>query len=440
MKKKILAPVVAAVMLLSNGMTAFAGEGAYLDTYDNTRLEEKDYSFEKPGVNRPTPFEDAMLEMWRFTVDLTIFQKSQNFYSKIPNPNRKNPVRATVFSNWSDSYQLSEEWGDGWSIFYEYDAQGNLVSVYDPPVDGSSGNTKQYTYDAQGRLLSETDVHYPSDPSISPYTITLQYAYDPQGRIISAVNDVDGSKESYKYTYDAAGNVLTFTDKKDFVDHYNIVTKHSYTRDTHGNVLTYTIDSGGYVTKESHALTYDAQGGLLQDDISYTGPNEEGSTQVKYAYDEAGNLLSREYIVYYPCEPRVFQFTYDAMGNVLAFTGRDASASGPNTYITNGNITYMAAEDYRYYRNDRLAYDAAGNVLTHVTEGAVSNIYRQYTYDAMGNLLTYTKDYVDPASGRTAESHLIQYTYDALGNLSTYTEATYSPSGVDGYRVQYFYE
>ena len=443
MKRRIAALILAAAVAVGSGVTAHASGGAYLEAYDDARLEEKDYAFEKPGVNKPTPFEDALLKVHQFDTYVRVLQPLPHFYSKMPNPNRKNPVRAEYMNGYGENYQVEIWHEEVINGFFEYDAQGNLTTEVRVSSDGSPYNTKQYTYDGQGRLLSDTDVRYWSDPSLSPTTITWQYAYDAQDRIISAVNDVDGSKESYGYTYDAAGNVLKFTDNKD-----GIAAKTSYTRDAQGNVLTCTTNySDGYAMKESHALTYDAAGRIHKDSISVGGPNMGGGDLDWYIYDETGYLKTYQRILrnYGDMVYRVVEATYDAAGNVVAFISRSF--------------------EYDMKTKNSLTYDAAGNLLSHSSVTEMSNEFlisdapmgtmvkfgsfdNRYTYDAMGNLLTYTHD-LYTGSGRKKESIVKQYEYDAAGNLVTYTKTTTTgdgddssrrPGEVDGYRVRYYYE
>lgn len=404
MKKKVLFSVAAVLLLLSNCMTVFADS------------QEKDYSVETPAADEPSPYEDAMLEPYRFNNLIPVFQERPYFYAETSAPGRRNPVRAVVAYSDGEAYKAEEY--DSHSYSFEYDAQGNLVTVNEFLSDGSLYRTEQYAYDTQGNLLADT----------VPYC-TIQYTYDTQGRLLSETN----SNYSKKYTYDAMGNVLTYiwTDGED----PSIFFKDSYTRDARGNVLTHTFGSASGSNKDRHTLTYDAQGNLLTDYVLFSD-NPEAWQQSQYTYDAMGNRLTYDYILYVD-EGLYYtnQFTYDAMGNVLTHTH------------------YNSMDDAIY--TDQLTYDAMGRVLTHTYETMPQSerlytvplsFVERYTYDEMGNLLTYTYD--AERSYRKLETVSKQYTYDAMGNLLTYTctnishisTAYHEPGYIEIEKWQYFYE
>lgn len=193
MKNRILFSAVTALLLLSNCMTVCADQ------------IEKDFAVEKPAAEKPNPYEDALFEPYRFNNYIPVFQKRPDFYAETTAPGRKKPVRATSTYSDGESYKVTEE-GDPKSSFFEYDAQGNLVSVNEFLSDGFLQETAQYAYDTQGNFLSETGIRYWKD--LSPTVFTTQYAYDKQGRLLSEINSADISK---KYTYDKMGNLSTYT-------------------------------------------------------------------------------------------------------------------------------------------------------------------------------------------------------------------------------------
>lgn len=407
MKKKFLVPVVAAILLLSNCMTAFAEE-----YYPDEGL--------KPVVDKPSPYEDAILEPYYFNKMLSVNQKSPDFYSQISAPGRKNPTRAVM------TY-IDDGDAENYSYKYEYDARGNLASVTELFDDGSIYEIIQYAYDAKDRVVSETSTNV-----WRGYSSTTKYTYDAKGNLLSEVcpPDENYGEWSNKYTYDARGNLLTWV-----FNASGDVTKYSYKRDKKGNLLTYSCDNG--VEMDKHALTYDAKGNLATDIVSYNY-NPEAYTKHQYTYDAQGNLLVHDCIMdagdgLY----ETFQYTYDASGNVLTHT------------------RYISKYDQQV--TDQLTYDAAGRLLTHVHESVplsasltVVPFYSvaQYTYDANGNLLTYTCDARQGQDKHKYWTRTKQYTYDALGNLVTYTstENAYASSGARGSsyveteKWQYFYE
>lgn len=380
MKKKVLFSAVAVLLLLSNCMTVFADS------------QEKDYSVETPVADEPSPYEDAMLEPYRLNNLIPVFQERPYFYAETSAPGRRNPVRAV--STYSDGESYKAEEYDSHSYSFEYDAQGNLVSVSMFLSDGSPFETNQYTYDTQGNLLSDTCIsHWAGGLS------AMQYTYDTQGRLLSETSSC-GTDICYSktYTYNARGNVLTYIYTDDYVNN-----KDTYTRDARGNVLTHTFNGG----KEQHTLNYDAQGNLLIDYIIASYSDPESWSQAQYTYDEMGNVLTYDYLIYNEGGPNYTnQFTYDAMGNVLTHIYYDGF--------------------YDYIETNQFIYDETGNLLTHaceLTPRSYSLIVEpfssieQYTYDAMGNLLTYT-----------------------CTNISHTSTAYHEPGYIEIEKWQYFYE
>lgn len=410
MKKKVLFSVAAVLLLLSNCMTVFADS------------QEKDYSVETPAADEPSPYEDAMLEPYRFNNLIPVFQERPYFYAETSAPGRRNPVRAVGTHSYGESYEVTNV-DYGACKFFEYDAQGNLVTVNEFLSDGSPFGTNQYTYDTQGNLLSDTCIsHWSGGLS------AMQYTYDTQGRLLSETSSY-GTDICYSktYTYNARGNVLAYT----YTDS-DVTNKDTYTRDARGNVLTHTFNGG----KEQHTLNYDAQGNLLIDYIIAGYSDPESWSQAQYTYDEMGNVLTYDYLIYNEGGPNYTnQFTYDAMGNVLTHIYYDGF--------------------YDYIETNQFIYDETGNLLTHaceLTPRSYSLIVEpfssieQYTYDEMGNLLTYTYD--AERSYRKLETVSKQYTYDEMGNLLTYTctnishisTAYHEPGYIEIEKWQYFYE
>jgi len=323
-------------------------------------------------------------------------------------------------------------------LSYDYDAVGNLIRQ-----TTFNGQDINFTYDADNRLSSITYPEYPSVEldydSIGDVTRLTDsrgntgYAYDIAGRLSSVILP-DGKRLDYgydlagritrysyagkavDYTYDAAGNLTSVVDGANTTTYtYNaagdlisamlpngIRTTYAYdgaanlTRIRHekgANLIadfTYTLDASGERTRMIETTpastrtvnyTYDAFKRLTRESDSLYGV-------INYAYDNAGNRLSKEIIplVITAQEPRIFtQYTYGIDNRLTNLTEK--------TYNSSGAELSSRAESF--------VYDAAGNLRQHITPDKVY----YYEFDSR-NLLVRFNDGENETT----------YEYDGGGN------------------------
>ncbi|HEY3216120.1 MAG TPA: DUF6531 domain-containing protein [Candidatus Eisenbacteria bacterium] len=321
--------------------------------------------------------------------------------------------------------------GDLWESFH--DGELRLGSLHDP-----LGGTTSWTYDPLGRPASVTrpvgDVTtlgydpasgFPSDLGRADGThVLLSYAPTPIDGFdvfhLTGASYPDGASESF--SYDAAGNLVTHTDRagKNWTATYN----------PRGQLLTGTNPASGVTTltydpmlrlasRTDHAgnttsFTYDALDRLVHvahpdetgRDYAYDAldrliimTDERGKVWSR-AYDDHGRLLSRT-------DPlgHAVGFAYDAMDRVTGVT--DAlGKTRTDAYDALGRLT--SATD-RTSRTTTYAYDALGRLVQRTDPGDHST---QFGYDANGRLLTAT----DPLA------HAMTYEYDALDRVTRATD------------------
>jgi len=297
---------------------------------------------------------------------------------------------------------------------YTYDAAGNLTGVsgvegnftfaYDnarnltSAADGK-GNTTQYQYDARKEI---TKVTYPDQTTMTAAydgrgDITsvedqagnqLQYTYDAANELtgVIEVNSPNSGSNTESYSYDADGNLLTWTDPKG----------HSTTASYNdlGYPIGLTLPDGN----TSEARQFDADGNLT----SYTHFNGITTT---YTYDRLNRLLTRAT----PGEATV-SFTYTSTGKVA--TMEDASGTTTYTYDSMDHLTSKATPEGTL----NYTYDAAGHVAS-VASSNSNGASIAYTYDDLNRLATVT-------DSRT--SAVTTYAYDDASNVVTVTY----PNGV----------
>lgn len=259
---------------------------------------------------------------------------------------------------------------------YQTDRFGTITSVEDPLsrsttiqrnssglpilITRPDGSVSSMTYDIRGNLLEVTD-NPNGDVQVTKMT------YDPDFSQVTSIIDAAGNINpqtmvTYKFEYDAAGNLTKTIDVK-------------------GTVSEFRYDEAG--------LGVPGITGLLTTRVDAVGLPEQRTTT--FAYDPATGNVARI------TDPvgRVTNFTYDSAGReeVREFQGSDTD---PNTKQT-----------WRY------AFDALNRVrtVTNPRGAVVTN-----TYDAAGNLRSVT----DP---KTTNPGTITFDYDDRNRLMTRTDA-----------------
>jgi len=315
------------------------------------------------------------------------------------------------------------------TVGYGWDAASNLTTMTDP----AAGNTT-YTYDTLNRLSTlknpqrnQWTVSYDAlsrrTQLLRPSNVKTNYQYDPLSRVTSILHQITSGKttttlDGATYTYDAAGNRLSRTDKRT-----NVVSNYGY-----DPVYELTGVTQGATTTESY--TYDAVGNRLSSlgvaPYAYDASNELTSQPgVTYTYDGDGNLASktdgtglttyawdfdnRLTRVTLPGGAQV-NFKYDPMARRIQKT----SASGTVNYVSDG----VSVLD---------EVDTAGNVVARYTQGLGideplallrSSTTSYYQADGLGSITSLTN-----SSGTVVNT----YTYDAFGKLTASSGSITNP-------------
>ncbi|WP_434739682.1 LamG-like jellyroll fold domain-containing protein [Micromonospora sp. SH-82] len=292
-----------------------------------------------------------------------------------------------------------------------YNASGDVAEVIEP-----SGKIIRYTYDGVGRVLTETEV-----TTNHATGLTTGYTYDLLGRPVTetepgVTNRVTGAVHTARTTtvYDVDGNVtevtvadLTGGDASRTTRHtYNGYGQESSTTNAGNQTTTFGYDVHGRVVSETepdgtvNTSTYDAEGNLLTSTVEdFTGdPNNPSSPRdlvtVQRAYDPAGRLASET----------------DAMGWTTAYTYTDNGLEAKVTRTDNDGRTFLIEEN---------RYDAAGNVVTEVTNNG--HTVTTATYDAAGRTATST---VDPDGLKRKTTLVYDLDDNVVSTVSTSADGT----------------
>jgi len=314
---------------------------------------------------------------------------------------------------------------------YDYNQWGELLSLED-----ANGNETKFTYDAAGNCVEKK----------TPEGLDIFYTNDDCYNITSVKTKVQGKDVEEKYSYDAMGNVLTYTDAMGRVTTYTydvlnrpvtektpdgITTSLEY--DTLGNIVKEIKSDGSSVTAE-----YDSAGRVIS--ITQKGSiDKEKSKIYSYSYDSMDRLTSSVD----PMQGETSQ-AYDELGNVTSVT----DAMGGTTTYTYDKTSRLLSETNAIGATKKYTYDDKGNLATEENARGDKTTYEYddfnrlikisdkagtvvYTYDNNSNITsisdesgTITKEYdllnrvtsVTDANGRT-----VKYSYDELGNILSLT-------------------
>jgi RHS repeat-associated protein len=333
--------------------------------------------------------------------------------------------------------------GNGNLTSYVYDTTGNLTKVTPPAPQGPTS----YAYDTLSRVTSVTDprgdvtsyaydvrdrqalvkfdngttlgktyyanglVQYDSDS----FAGTKQFEYDTLGRTTKQVGSLAGLNQ--KYSYDPAGNILTFEDASGIVTNAYDAANEIISQKEPGGICPTTgnpaansgctlfaYDANGVETKRTFpaganvATTIDAAGrttriqafnaaGSTSADVEYSysdGMTDTGQIQARTSHKEEGVPAGA-----------VTAYDYDSMGHLVLADETVNGASNATwaySFDNAGNRTSQAragatgsseiAIDYRYDAANRLVgssadttswvYDAAGNQVKNGITGVVA--------------------------------------------------------------------
>jgi RHS repeat-associated protein len=274
----------------------------------------------------------------------------------------------TTIARDADSNPTKFTYPSGQVINQSFDPRGNLLTVHDPNVQGTTtigyeplfnqpltvkdpfNQTTTFTYDSQGNLTR----------SESPLDRTVRMAYNVQG-LPTVMTDTLGTVATFGY--DPRGNLtgLAWGSGPTARNASFGYTQHGY--------LQSMTDS----LSRSFAYGYDPLGRLTSETLP-------GNRVVSYGYDLAGNLTSLT-----PPGRPAHQFEYDGLGQMTAYIPPSVAGVGnPRTsyeYNRSQQLTKIT-------RPDGLAisytYDSAGRLQrTQFARGALA-----YTYNPTTGQLT----------------------------------------------------
>jgi RHS repeat-associated protein len=271
-----------------------------------------------------------------------------------------------AFSYDAAGQMIAAAYGAAWSVSYQYDGAGRLSGIIEP----GRSLTMSYSYDQAGRraglrvnrgATTFYNLAYSYDAADQLRTIvdsaanppaTISLSYDLAGRL-AQIADPSGASARYFYTAGSLSRVSHLPSQGSDIATYD------YTYDAAGNVVSVSdrTPAGAFVT----SYAYDALDRLTQEAYA--------RYKIAYTYDAAGNLTRR-------VDPLgTLDYSYDSADQLLARGGESFG------YDLNGNLTsWQSARGASTYSYD---YQNHLTGLTR-TDGAAM----AFSYDAFGRRLT----------------------------------------------------
>ena len=395
--------------------------------------------------------------------------------------------------------ESSEEYVDRYK--YKYNSLGLLISYIEINGSNETNYSYSYNKEGQligisknGKKLSESsydEYGYLQENTLSfnNYTSTIKYCYDyAKGRIdyIDFKNDYFNFKKVYNYEnyglernigYDIKNNI----NKKIFGVNYNYdydevnnTFSHYLNSETFSNSngetlfsYTYEFNNIGFIERitnkdQSHIIyEYDKLGQLVKE-RSY----DNTGTLIyrnEFAYDINGNIRYKYHFVCETCSPsfilsynyldstnknklsrlitpyngKVYEISYDEIGNPISYNGYDYSYEGRRLKTINGNGKNISFEyndagirTSKTVNGSKINYELIGSKIISQTRGENEKLY--FNYDDAGRLVSMT--YYNGSTYNTyfyvlnilgdvvglvdkQGNVVVKYLYDAYGNI-----------------------
>jgi RHS repeat-associated protein len=346
------------------------------------------------------------------------------------------------------SQAVSPAAGAAMTWLYEYDAEGNVTKVTDPNANATLSSYDRLQrrtqiqqppaaaagvapvigigYDGQDRVGSVTD----------PRSLITSYGVDGLGNIRSESSPDAGSSAS---TFDAAGNLLTWTDARGKVTTYtydalNRVKTISYQTGT-GSSFEWDGGSSPYpgsrgrltkMTDESGvtAFSYDALSRLTSRSALVNGK----LITTLYSWGDTGSATDKVTSITYPSKARV-NYAYDAVGRIVSISVNPPTANGSGTNTGYdlpllAGITYTADNQIKgwtwaNHAPYQRAFDSFGRLTSYpvgypMGTGHAAGLTRTLGLDNAGRILGYSH-----TRGGVAQTAFDQvFGYDGLDRLT----------------------
>ena len=244
-------------------------------------------------------------------------------------------------------------------VFYEYNAEENLIRKQSKTKYDSEDEKDLDEYDGKGHLIHCKNEHEGGDGYRS---LETWREYDGNGRLV-------WEKESF-YSKDSEGEVSESVSEK----HY------TYECDDSGNVISRKCEKTGDSGEETDVVLYeyDAKGRRVRQKY----PNSE----YIYEYDAAGNLIYEEKIGGYIniCE-------YDMEGRVVYMKEVKEDSEQERRWDSSGLLVYekSSIENSNQWYEKSWEWDEEGKIRSEKTNYSPSGIMEEFRWDNLGRVVYF---------------------------------------------------
>jgi RHS repeat-associated protein len=306
--------------------------------------------------------------------------------------------------------------GTGNTTSYSYNSAGNLTTATPPAPQGATtytydslsrvtsvtdanGDTSNYGYDVRDRQVLTTfdsgttfaTTYYPNglpQYQADSFTGTKQFEYDTRGNVTQQIGALSGLLN--KYTYDRAGNLLTFQNNGTVTTNiYNAANELTFLREPGG---TCPVSGNPAAGSGCTVFFYDGNGA----EIRRVFP---AGAQVLTSRDNAGRVTRIQ--------------AKNAAGTITADVGYSFSMGTTDTALVRTRTSYVE-QGITAGAVTSYSYDSLSRVIKAEEKiGTVVSASWAYGYDAAGNRTTQTK-----AGSTGSAAGTITYAYDAAHRLT----------------------
>ncbi|WP_183706589.1 RHS repeat-associated core domain-containing protein, partial [Marinobacter oulmenensis] len=383
------------------------------DAKQNSEYREYD------GLGRLTRITDATGGIIRLTYDV------HGNLVQVTDPEN----RSTWFEYNGNGQMVAEERrpraGEVSRRTYQYDADGNLHVEITP-------NGEKVVYDYNDAAELKRMMLYPDQSTSTPEQVIAlsyndlgqlksyddgetsgSYSYDHLGQLLNTTTDYGPFAKTISYTYDAVGNIATYTNPEGVT--------YRYTYDLNSQVDSVDIPGAGLVNFSDYQWNQPTRiqlpgGSVIQ--RQYDGlqrmaentlldPAQQSLMNVVYGYDSVGNITgqSSEHGDYsygyddlyrltgadYP-QAQNETFTYDGVGNRASYNGGDSWQ-----YNDANQLTAKSDTTYQYNANGHMTQKTVGDETTYYfydgqerlvrVENSEGNVIARYGFNPLGHRL-----------------------------------------------------
>ncbi len=368
-------------------------------------------------------------------------------YTYDPNNNRTSMQDWLGSTTWTyDALNRTTDVVDPFNraLRYGYDAVGNRIEMVYP-----DGNPVAYTYykndwmkttiDPEGNVTSyERDGVGNITRIINPNSTVTEITYDRVDRTLTLVNrQTTGERKTnsaFAYTYNEVGHVVQVVNEYGWRNPPMVTENYTYDglhrlagmQNSDGVVMSYTYDAAG------NRLTW-----ATNDDLTTQTPFD--GFRATYAYNAANQLTTAEINSEKPSSDLTVQFTYDANGNrinKLEIAPHDPAYGTEYTYDPENRL--VVAQDYQLVDHDN-RIDRAITTLEY--DGGGRRLVKSYDPKVGGDGVDKRVEYVFDGLDQVAEYNMLNgqrenFYRGALGRIIT---MHHFPAGTQGQMYWYHY-